>query len=122
MSWRQSGDVPVLVDSTFATPVLQRPLELGAALSLHSATKFLGGHGDVMAGVVATADDGWAEALRRVRVVTGGVLHPMAAYLLHRGLSTLSVRVRKAQENAEVLARRLANHEDVARVLLPRVR
>lgn len=115
----QSGDVPVLVDSTFATPVLQRPLELGAALSLHSATKFLGGHGDVMAGVVATADDGWAEALRRVRVVTGGVLHPMAAYLLHRGLSTLSVRVRKAQENAEVLARRLANHEDVARVCFP---
>ena len=115
----QAGDVPVLVDSTFATPVLQRPLELGASLSLHSATKFLGGHGDVMAGVVAAADDEWAEALRRVRVVTGGVLHPMAAYLLHRGLSTLSVRVRKAQENAEILARRLAEHEDVAWVRFP---
>lgn len=116
---RRAGDVPVLVDSTFATPVLQRPLELGAALSLHSATKFLGGHGDVMAGVVATADSDWAAALRRVRVVTGGVLHPMAAYLLHRGLSTLSVRVRKSQESAEILARRLANHDDIAWVRFP---
>ena len=116
---RQAGDVPVLVDSTFATPVLQRPLELGAALSLHSATKFLGGHGDVMAGVVATESDAWAEALRRVRVVTGGVLHPLAAYLLHRGLSTLAVRVRTAQSGAQILAQRLADHDDVAWVRFP---
>jgi cystathionine beta-lyase/cystathionine gamma-synthase len=116
---RAAGDVPVLVDSTFATPVLQRPLAHGAALSLHSATKFLGGHGDVMAGVVAASDPRWAEALRRVRVVTGAVLHPLAAYLLHRGLSTLAVRVRAAQASAEVLARRLAEHPDVSWVRFP---
>src|SRR5690606_13310038 len=66
----QAGDVPVLVDSTFATPVLQRPLAHGATFALHSATKFLGGHGDVIAGVVATTEE-WARRLRQVRVATG---------------------------------------------------
>ena len=94
-----AGDVPVLVDNTFATPVLQRPAEFGATLVLHSATKYLGGHGDVMGGVVA-ADRDWVERLRRVRALTGGLLHPMAAYLLHRGLRTLPVRVRAQQETA----------------------
>lgn len=113
-----AGDVPVLVDNTFATPVLQRPAEHGATLVLHSATKYLGGHGDVMGGVVA-ADRDWVERLRRVRALTGGLLHPMAAYLLHRGLRTLPLRVRAQQETARELAERLDGHPAVARVHYP---
>jgi cystathionine beta-lyase/cystathionine gamma-synthase len=113
-----AGDVPLLVDNTFATPVLQRPVEHGATLVLHSATKFLGGHGDVMGGVVA-GDQDWVERLRRVRALTGGLLHPIAAYLLHRGLRTLPVRVRAQQETAVVLAERLLAHPAVARVHYP---
>jgi methionine-gamma-lyase len=113
-----AGAVPVLVDNTFATPVLQRPAEHGAALVLHSATKFMGGHGDVMGGVVA-AGEGWLARLRQVRAVTGGLLHPLAAYELHRGLQTLPVRVRTQQEGAAVLAERLADHPAVRRVLYP---
>jgi methionine-gamma-lyase len=113
-----AGDVPLLVDNTFATPVLQRPVEHGATLVLHSATKFLGGHGDVMGGVVA-GDRDWVERLRRVRALTGGLLHPMAAYLLHRGLRTLPVRVRAQQETASVIAERLLQHPAVARVHYP---
>jgi len=113
-----AGAVPVLVDSTFATPILQRPLEQGAALVLHSATKFLGGHGDVVGGVVATSE-AWARRLRRVRIATGGILHPLAGYLLHRGLPTLPLRVRRAQASAGELARRLAAHPGITRVRYP---
>ncbi|WP_022888209.1 trans-sulfuration enzyme family protein [Agromyces italicus] len=113
-----AGEVPLLVDNTFATPVLQRPAEHGATLVLHSATKYLGGHGDVMGGVVA-ADRDWVERLRRVRALTGGLLHPMAAYLLHRGLRTLPLRVRAQQETARELAERLAGHPAIARVHYP---
>jgi len=113
-----AGDVPVLVDNTFATPVLQRPAEFGATLVLHSATKYLGGHGDVMGGVVA-GDKYWVERLRRVRALTGGLLHPMAAYLLHRGLRTLPVRVLAQQETARVLAERLLAHPAVTHVHYP---
>ncbi|MEM1180797.1 MAG: PLP-dependent aspartate aminotransferase family protein [Acidobacteriota bacterium] len=116
---RQAGDVPLLVDSTFATPVLQRPLELGADLVMHSATKFLGGHGDVMGGAVAASDRGWIAALRQIRIATGAVLHPLAGYLLHRGLQTLTLRVEKATDNAEELVRRLAAHPAVVRVHYP---
>lgn len=115
---RQAGAVPVLVDNTFASPVLQRPAEHGARLVLHSATKYLGGHGDVMGGVVAT-DDEWARRLRGLRVLTGSLLHPFAAYLLHRGLRTLPIRVRAQQETASELARRLHGHPAVRRVLYP---
>jgi len=114
----QAGDIPVLVDSTFATPVLQQPLLLGAALVLHSGTKFLGGHGDVVAGVVAT-DGERAAALRRVRVATGGILHPLGAYLLHRGLPTLPLRIEAAQASAAELAYRLQRHSAVESVSFP---
>ena len=114
----QAGDVPVLVDSTFATPVLQRPLEHGAALAMHSATKFLGGHGDVVAGVVACGE-GWARRLRQIRVATGALLHPLAGYLLHRGLATLPLRVERAQATAATLAARLADHDGVEAVHYP---
>jgi cystathionine beta-lyase/cystathionine gamma-synthase len=114
----QAGDVPVLVDSTFATPVLQRPLDWGATFVLHSATKFLGGHGDVLAGVVATSE-AWAKSLRQVRIMTGAVLHPLAAFLLHRGLATLPLRVEKSQSNALVLVDKLANHLQIMQVFHP---
>ncbi len=113
-----AGSVPVMVDSTFATPVLQQPAALGATLVMHSATKFLGGHGDVIAGVVA-CDADWASALRQVRAATGGLLHPLGAYLLHRGLPTLSLRVLKAQENAQALVERIRAHPAVAAVFYP---
>jgi len=115
---KQAGRVPVAVDSTFATPVLQQPLLHGAALVVHSATKYLGGHGDVIAGVVATSE-AWATRLRHVRVLTGALLHPLGAYLLHRGLATLWVRVEKAQATARILAERLAEHPSVSRVRYP---
>ncbi|MFD7614182.1 trans-sulfuration enzyme family protein [Streptomyces sp. NPDC059828] len=114
------GSVPLLVDSTFATPVLQRPVEQGARIVLHSATKYLGGHGDVMGGVVA-CDEEFAAALRQVRFATGGVLHPMAGYLLLRGLATLPVRIRAASVTAADLARRLSADPRVARVHYPAV-
>ncbi|MGO4384250.1 trans-sulfuration enzyme family protein [Specibacter sp. RAF43] len=114
----EADGVPVMIDNTFATPVLQRPLELGAALVLHSATKFFGGHGDAMGGVVATSAD-WASRLRQVRAITGGLLTPWPAYLLHRGLATLPVRVRAQQENAFKIASALQSHEAVSRVLYP---
>jgi methionine-gamma-lyase len=110
--------VPVMVDNTFASPVLQQPLRQGAALVLHSATKFLGGHGDAMGGVVAT-DAEWASRLRRIRAVTGGILTPWPAYLLHRGLPTLPIRVRAQQEGAQKVATGLARHPLVTRVLYP---
>ena len=113
-----AGEVPVLVDSTFATPVLQTPAALGATYVLHSATKFLGGHGDVIAGVVC-CDEAHAGPLRTVRAATGGLLHPLAAYLLHRGLPTLKLRVEAAQANAQVLAQRLAEHPAVNKVFYP---
>ncbi|WP_078505741.1 PLP-dependent transferase [Streptomyces violaceusniger] len=114
------GTVPLLADNTFATPVLQRPAERGASAVLHSATKYLGGHGDVMGGVVA-CDEEFARALRQVRFATGGVLHPLAGYLLLRGLSTLPVRMRAASATAAELARRLAADPRVARVHYPRI-
>ncbi len=114
----QADGVPVLVDNTFATPVLQRPARQGAVLVLHSATKYIGGHGDVVAGVVATSAE-WAARLRRVRAVTGGLLHPLGAYLLHRGLRTLPVRVRAQQDGAQKVAVWLAAHPKVSRLHYP---
>ncbi|WP_337172669.1 PLP-dependent aspartate aminotransferase family protein [Gemmatimonas aurantiaca] len=115
---RAAGKVPVVVDSTFATPVLQRPLAHGATMVLHSATKFLGGHGDVVAGVVATSE-AWARRLRQVRILTGGILHPLAAFLLLRGLPTLPMRVQLAQKTAQDLVARLAAHPMVSAVHFP---
>ncbi len=115
---RAADGVPVLVDNTFATPVLQNPARFGATFVLHSATKFLGGHGDAMGGVVAS-DAEHAAALRRVRAVTGALLHPWGAYLFHRGLPTLPIRVRAQQAGAEKLADWLAAQPDVVRVMHP---
>ncbi|MFT4281763.1 trans-sulfuration enzyme family protein [Microbacterium sp.] len=115
---RSAGEVPVLVDNTFATPVLQNPLAHGAAMSLHSATKYLGGHGDVVGGVIACSDE-ITERLRPIRAITGAILHPWAAYLLHRGLPTLPLRIAAQQERAARLADSLAGRDDIAEVFYP---
>lgn len=115
---RQAGEVPVAVDNTFATPVLQQPLALGAALSLHSATKYLGGHGDAIGGIVACSGE-LGVLLRQTRAITGAILHPLAGYLFHRGLATLPVRVRAQQETAARLAKWLGDHPAVERVYFP---
>lgn len=113
-----AGDVPLLVDNTFATPVLQRPVRHGARMVLHSATKFFGGHGDVMGGIVA-CDEEFARGLRQVRIATGAVLNPFAGYLLLRGLATLPIRVHRAAATAAELAGRLATHPAVTQVSYP---
>ena len=114
----QCGEVPLLVDNTFATPILQQPADFGATLVVHSATKYLGGHGDVLAGVVATNEE-WAARLRPIRAITGSILHPLSAYLLHRGLQTLPLRVRHQSESAEKLVNRLIAHPSIDRVYYP---
>lgn len=113
-----AGDAPVLIDNTFATPVLQRPLEHGAAFSMHSATEYIGGHGDVMGGVVACSDE-WAQALRPVRAITGAIAHPFSAYLMHRGLQTLPLRVRAQQAGAQRVAEALAAMPGCTRCATP---
>jgi methionine-gamma-lyase len=110
--------IPVAVDSTFASPIIQQPLRWGAAYSLHSATKFIGGHSDVLGGVVACSED-LAQQLRKLRIYTGGCLHPLSGYLLHRGLQTLELRVREAQNNATIIAKRLQQHPAVKTVFHP---
>lgn len=115
---RAAGDVPVMVDNTFASSVLQHPLELGATYSMHSATKYIGGHGDAMGGVVITSAELAAE-LRSVRAITGGLLDPMSAYLLHRGLPTMPIRVQHQQQHAHALATWLDTQDAVAHVYYP---
>jgi len=109
------------VDSTAATPVLSRPLSLGADMVMHAATKALNGHSDVIAGVLAVSDAGcevWAH-IQRVRKLNGAILGPFEAYLLMRGMRTVDLRVRAASATAHDLARRLSNHLDVIGVLYP---
>lgn len=110
-----------VVDNTFATPLLQRPLECGADIVLHSATKLLSGHSDVLLGaVVTTADDAQTlEALDAVRRSFGAAPGPMEAYLALRGLRTLPLRLRQAQASAQILAERLVSHKQVQRVRFP---
>lgn len=115
---KAAGTVPVLVDSSFAPACIQRPVEFGAAYVLHSATKFLAGHGDVIAGVVSCSELR-AKPLRTVRAATGALLHPLAAFLLQRGLATLNLRVERAQTNAQIIALRLVEHPAVAKVHFP---
>ncbi len=109
----------VLVDATAATPVHLRPLEHGADLVLHSATKYLGGHSDVLLGAVVCRDNETAARLREFRTRTGIVAAPDAAYLLLRGLKTLEVRVQRQTETARELARRLDAHSMVETVRYP---
>ncbi len=108
-----------LLDNTFMTPLLQRPLELGIDVVIHSATKFLGGHSDLLAGLVTTADQELARRLKHFQNAFGAVLAPFDSFLLARGLKTLKVRLDAAQTNATQLAERLASHPAVAAVHYP---
>jgi len=110
---------PVLVDSTAATPIHLRPLEHGADLVLHSATKYLGGHSDVLLGAVVCRERETAERLRTFRYRTGIVAAPDPAWLLLRGLKTLDARVRRQTETAQELVRRLEEHPRVETVRYP---
>jgi len=108
----------VIVDNTFATPINQRPLELGADLVIHSATKFLGGHADALGGVVCGPDH-LVKQIYHYREITGATLHPMSAYLLLRGIKTLHLRIRQQNESALRIARFLQTHPAVTQVFYP---
>src|SRR5262245_49366812 len=111
------------VDSTVATPVFTRPLALGADLVMHSASKYLNGHSDVIAGALAVARrDGWWERIRTLRTQHGLILGPFEAWLLMRGMRTLEARVRAASESAVLLATWLREHPRIAAVLYPGLR
>jgi cystathionine gamma-synthase len=111
-------DTLVVVDNTFATPVLQNPLGLGADLVLHSATKYLGGHADALGGVVCGPSD-LIGSIYHFREINGAALDPMAAYLLLRGMKTLHLRVHRQSENALKIARHLKAHEKIEQVFYP---
>ncbi|WP_067488358.1 trans-sulfuration enzyme family protein [Actinomadura hibisca] len=115
---REAG-VTVLVDNTFATPLLCRPLEHGVDIVLHSATKYLGGHADVIAGVAVFADTELHERVWKRMIDLGSVLDPHSAHLLLRGLATLPLRMRRQGDNAQALAERLARHPAVTHVAYP---
>jgi cystathionine gamma-synthase len=108
----------VIVDNTFATPINQNPLALGADLVVHSATKFLGGHADALGGVVVGSHD-LIEKIFRYREINGATLHPMAAYLLLRGMKTLELRVERQNESAQRIAEHLEGHPKVTAVHYP---
>ena len=110
------------VDNTFASPYLQQPLELGADMVMHSTTKFLGGHSDVIGGAVATSNQDILEKLRFQVKTTGAVPGPMDCYLTLRGIKTLAVRVQRSVENAQKLAQRLKDHHLVDDVIYPGLR
>ena len=108
-----------IVDNTFMTPYLQKPLALGADIVVHSATKYLGGHSDVVSGLAVTNHPEIAERLAFVQNAVGGVLGPFDSFLLIRGIKTLAVRMDRHVANAETLAARLAAHPEVSRVWYP---
>jgi cystathionine beta-lyase/cystathionine gamma-synthase len=111
--------VKVVVDNTFMTPYLQRPLELGADVAMHSVTKYLNGHSDMIGGALITNDDGLAETLRFLQNASGAVPGPMDCYLCLRGTKTLAVRMERHEANARALAGFLGSHPRVARVFYP---
>jgi cystathionine gamma-synthase len=111
--------VLVVCDNTFATPLLQQPLNLGADIVVHSATKMLAGHSDVLMGIVVTNDEKIRAKLIRTRTLLGGIPGPFEAYLALRGIRTLALRVRQSQASTQILAERLVAHPAVTRVRYP---
>ncbi len=114
-----ASGVDVVVDNTFATPYLQNPLELGADAVVHSSTKYLGGHSDVVGGFIAVNRDDLAERLTFVQNAVGAVPSPFDCYLLLRGVKTLGVRMDRHCDNAQAVAEYLAGHPAIDRVLFP---
>lgn len=114
-----AGDALVVVDNTFATPLGQHPIALGADVVLHSATKAIGGHSDCLLGAAIAADSQRAEALRLRRTLLGAAPGALECYLVLRGLRTLALRHARAQESARIIAERLATHPSIERVRYP---
>lgn len=115
---RKPGAI-VAVDNTFATPLNQQPLEFGATVSLQSATKFIGGHSDLLAGIATTKDEAFWHALRKSRELTGATPGTFEAFLAVRGVRTLALRLQRAQQSAMILAERLEAHPLVTKVRYP---
>lgn len=119
VSAAKKRDVPVVVDNTFATPYLQQPIALGADIVVHSTTKYMGGHSDVVGGAVVTNDKAWADRIHFVQNSTGGIAGPFDSFLVLRGLKTLHVRMQRHVENAMALAKHLDTHPAVEKVIYP---
>ncbi|MBA4609379.1 cystathionine gamma-synthase [Aeromicrobium sp. Marseille-Q0843] len=115
----RAAGTKLLVDSTFASPYLQQPLALGADIVLHSSTKYLGGHSDVVGGALVTSDPALDEAFAFLQNGAGGVPGPFDAYLTLRGIKTLAVRMDRHCDNAEAIARMLVDHDAVSHVSYP---
>ena len=109
----------LVVDNTFSSPVLQKPLRFGADVVVHSMTKFLNGHADVVAGMIVTKDEENYKILRKTLNLLGGVLDPMNAFLVHRGIKTLAARMSIHNKNAQKIAEFLAQHSNVEHVVYP---
>lgn len=118
-AWAKSHELLTIVDNTFATPYLQQPLALGADIVLHSGTKYLGGHSDLVAGLAITSDEALAEKIGFYQNSIGGVLGPQDSWLLQRGIKTLAVRMDAHQKNAAAIAKFLTEHPAVATVYYP---
>lgn len=112
-------DLLCVVDNTFATPLLQRPLELGADVVIHSATKAIGGHSDLLLGAAVVRDEAHLHALRQARELGGATPGALETYLCLRGLRTLPLRLQRAQHNAAILAQRLSDHPEIHEVRHP---
>lgn len=112
-------DILVAVDNTFASPYLQRPLDLGADIVMHSATKYLGGHSDVIAGALVAKDRELGEKLHFIQFASGGILGPHDSYLVLRGIKTLALRMQRHSENGQKIAEFLQNHPKVKDVIYP---
>ncbi|MBU5360767.1 cystathionine gamma-synthase [Enterococcus raffinosus] len=118
-TWAKNHELLTIVDNTFATPYLQQPLSLGADIVLHSGTKYLGGHSDLVAGLATTNNEELAEKIGFYQNSIGGVLGPQDSWLLQRGIKTLAVRMEAHQRNAEILANYLVAHPAVEKVYYP---
>lgn len=112
-------DALLVVDNTFASPILQQPITLGADIVIHSATKYLGGHSDIIAGAVITRTKTLSEQLKFIQNSSGGVLGPFDSWLLIRGIETLSLRIKKHSKNAEKITRFLSNHPAIKNLYYP---
>jgi cystathionine beta-lyase len=115
----KSKGILTIVDNTFMTPYLQKPLTLGVDIVIHSATKYLGGHSDLVAGLVVVKDKALGDSLHFIQNATGGILKPFDSWLLIRGIKTLAVRMDRHIENAEYVADFLKSHPSVVKVYYP---
>ena len=112
-------DILVAVDNTFATPYIQKPLDLGADIVMHSATKYLGGHSDVIAGALIAKDAELGEKLHFIQFASGGILGPHDSYLILRGIKTLALRMQRHSDNGFEVAKYLENHSLVEKIFYP---